>query len=114
MNYSTGLLKDRITIQNRTESKQSKWGMDGSGVTWQEACTLWANIEWAKGKSALNAGAIDAYAVVLVRMRWTDKISMRSRIVYDEKTYQIIPETFHADCMANTIQFNAQVLINDK
>lgn len=114
MGYSTGLLKDRITIQNRIASHQTKWGADGSGILWKDTCKLWASVEWTKGKSALNAGAIDAYSIVLVRMRWTDKVNMRSRIVYGEKTYQIIPETFHADRMANTIQFNAQVLINDK
>ena len=61
----------------------------------------------------MREGALDAYAVVLVRMRWTPDVNMRSRIVWQANTYQIIPETFHADKQANTIQFMAQLVIND-
>ena len=35
-------------------------------------------------------------------------------MVYEGRTYQIIPETFHADRQENTVQFMAQVIINDK
>jgi len=47
-------------------------------------------------------------------MRWTNQVNERSRIVYEGRTYQIIPETFHSDRQDNTIQFLAQVIINDK
>ena len=45
-------------------------------------------------------------------MRYTDKVNKRSRIVYDNETYVILPETFHADFQNNTLQFNAQILVN--
>jgi head-tail adaptor len=57
---------------------------------------------------------LDAYAVVVVRMRWSPDITCRSRIKYEGKVYQILPETFHDDRQANTIQFTAQAIINDK
>ena len=62
----------------------------------------------------MNAGALDVYAVVMVRMRYNSIINERSRIMYDGRTYQIVGETFHANSQENTIQFHAQQIINDK
>lgn len=112
MAYSSGWLKDMISIQNRTEAATSRWGVDGTGIQWESAGKAWASVDWVKGKSAMNVGALDAYTVVMVRMRWTDRINMRSRVIHHGITYQIVPETFHEDRQANTIQFHAQALVN--
>lgn len=109
--YSAGLRKDRITIQNRVESAVGDYGIDSSGVEWENSGEVWASVEWQRGKSAMAEGALDAYAVVMVRMLWTCMISMRSRIVHEGQVYQILPETFHADKSSNTIQFLAQAVI---
>ena len=114
MAFSTGFLKDRITILNRTGETSGKFGIDTNGISWEVSAEVWASVEWARGKSALNAGAVDAYSYLLIRMRWTSAVNMRSRITHNGKTYQIIPETFHEDRQGNTIQFNAQLVINDK
>ena len=111
MAYSTGILNKRITVQERTQAVTSKWGMDGAGITYTDTATLWANVEWTRGKAAMIAGALDAYTVIMVRIRWTDKINMRCRVVYDGNTYQIVPETFHVDRENNTIQFHAQLIV---
>ena len=108
------MMRFRIKIQNRKKSEDSAYGLDGKGVEWEDSACVWASVEWAKGKTALNVGALDAYAVVMVRMRWTQFINMRSRIVHEGYVYQILTDTFHADRQANTIQFNAQLIINDK
>lgn len=112
MAYSTGILNHKITVQNRAEATASRWGMDGAGISWTDTATLWANVEWARGKSAMNVGALDSYAVIMVRVRWTESVNMRSRISYEGNVYQIIPETFHPDREANTIQFHAQAIIS--
>ena len=114
MAYSTGILKYRVTILNRREAQQGKFGLDSAGVEFESAGTVWASVDWAKGKGAMNAGALDVYGVVIVRMRWNCLVTERSRIQYDGKTYQIIGETFHANRQENTIQFHAQQLVNDK
>ena len=114
MAYTSGLLKHRVTILNRTEAQQGKFGLDSGGVEFQPAGTVWASVDFAKGKSALNAGALDAYAVKMVRMRWNTIVNERSRILYAGKTYQIVAETFNADRQENTIQFLMQQIINDK
>lgn len=103
----------RIVVQNRKEQTTGKFGIDTQGIEWENTVCLWANVEWQKGKSGMREGALDAYAVVMVRMNWSPQINMRSRIVWEDQTYQIIPETFHPDKQANTIQFHAQLIVND-
>lgn len=113
MAYSSGLLNKRVTILNRAAATAGQWGIDGRGIEWKEAGQVWASVDWAKGKSALNAGAIDAYGVVMVRMRWNGIVNLRSRVKTSEgAVYQILPETFREDKAANTIQFAAQQVID--
>ena len=114
MAFSTGFLKNRIVVQNRTKAKQGKFGLDSSGAEFENTCELWAAVDWVKGTSALREGSLDAYAVVVVRMRWSPDITCRSRIKYEGKVYQILPETFHDDYQKNEIEFKMQIIINDK
>ena len=103
-----------MTILNRREAQQGKFGLDSAGVEFENAGEVWASVDWAKGKGAMNAGALDAYGVKIVRMRWNSIITERSRIQWQGKTYQILPDTFNPDRQGNTIQFFMQQIINDK
>lgn len=114
MAYSTGLLKHRVTILNRTEAQQGRFGLDSAGVEFESAATVWANVDWQRGKSGMTAGALDAYGVKIVRMRWNNIVNERSRIQWQGKTYQILPETFNACHQEDTIQFLCQQIVNDK
>ena len=109
--FTSGMRKYRITILNRKEAVQSAFGRDASGISWESEGMVWAAVDWVKGISAMREGAVDAYGVVMVRMDYTRKINMRSRIQWEGQTYQILPETFHLDYQANTIQFHAQVIV---
>lgn len=111
MAYSSGLLKKRIAVLNRKAAVAGDFGLDSAGVEWVETVCLWAAVDWSKGVRSLREGAIDSYGVIMVRTRWSDQISMRSRIVWEGQTYQILPETFHADKQENTIQFLAQAIV---
>ena len=113
MSYSSGMLKHRVVIQNRTEAKSGKFGVDTSGVEYENVCTVWAAVDWAKGKNPMNAGALDVYGVIMVRCRFNPFINERSRIVYEGKTYQVLGETLHIDKQENTVQFHAQQIVND-
>ena len=64
----------------------------------------------------MNAGALDAYAVKIVRMRYnaTAVINERSRIKFDGRVFQILPETFHPNRLDDTLQFHMQLIVNDK
>ena len=114
MPFSSGFLKYMIQVLNRKAAQSSKFGLDGDGVEWEEGDCRHCNVAYSKGVSAMNAGAMDAYKVYIVRMRWTNKINMRCRVKYAGQVYQILPETFHEDRQENTIQFNMQLIINDK
>lgn len=112
--YATGMRHERIRVMNRTAATTpGKWGVDGSGIGWQESGEFWAWVDWQKGKSAMREGALDAYGVILVRMLWTDAINMRSRVIHDGIVYQIIADTFHANKFENIVQFMAQVPVDD-
>lgn len=112
--YSSGLRRMMIEVLNRKEQTVGRFGIDSAGVEWESEGWLHADVTWAKGKQAMNAGALDVYGVILVRMNWTDAVNMRSRIVWRGQTYQILAESFHDDFHDNTIQFHAQLIINDK
>lgn len=108
MGYSTGILDKRIVILNRKKAETSDFGLDGEGIQWEETTCVWANVTWSKGVRALSAGAIDAYAVKMVRIRWTSDVTMRSRVRYEDQVFQILSDTFQSDKRANTIQFLMQ------
>lgn len=114
MAYSSGLLKDRVTVLNRTEAQQGRFGLDSAGIEFEPAGTFWAEVTWAKGKAPMNAGALDVYGVIMVRMRYNTVVSERSRLQYDGRTYQVLGDTFHADRQGNTIQLHAQQVVSDK
>lgn len=114
MGYSGGFLRDVITVLNRKEAKVGKYGLDSAGVEWEEVGCLHANVDYQRGKSAMNAGSLDAYAVKIVRMRWTNVFNERSRVKYQDKTFQIIPETWNANRREDTLQFLMQLVVNDK
>ena len=114
MGYTAGFLHEIIIPMNRKEAKVGKYGIDSAGIEWEEVGCLHANVDYQRGKSAMNAGALDVYAVKIVRMNWTDKLNERSRVKYDGKVYQIIPETFNGHYRENTLQFLMQLIVNDK
>lgn len=109
--FSSGMRLFRVKILNRTDAVSNPYGLDAGGVKWEEVAEVWADVTFAKGKAPMNAGALDAYAVEMVRMNWNSLISMRSRVVYNNTTYQILPDTFHPDKHGNTIQFHCQAII---
>ena len=115
MTYSTDMLNKRITIQNRTAAKMGRFGLESSGTEFSDVKSIWAAVDNTKGVSAMREGAIDVYGIVMVRCRWDDVrgiINVRSRIVYQKQTYQLLGETLHIDEQENTVQFNAQIIIN--
>lgn len=114
MAYTSGMLHDEIFVQNRSEAQMGDFGVDSDGIGWvQNPNPFPCNVSWQKGTAGMREGALDAYGIIIVRMRWTDLITMRSRIVFDGHTYQILPETFHPYYQENTLQFLAQIIINE-
>ena len=113
MGYSAGFLHEMIQVLNRKEAVAGKFGLDSAGIEWEEGPCLHANVDYQRGKSAMNVGSLDAYAVKIVRMRWTNVFNERSRVKYLDKIYQIIPETWNVNRREDTLQFLMQLVVND-
>ena len=109
--YSSGLRHGRATILNRQEQTVGAYGIDSGGVGWTAVATVWVYVSFNKGMRAMREGALDVYGVEMFRMNWNPDVTMRSRIIFDGQTYQILGETFHADFQANQVQFQAQIVI---
>lgn len=114
MAYQSGYLEHIIIPLNRKAATVGKYGVDSAGVQWQEGDELPANVDYQRGKSAMSAGALDAYAVKIVRMNWTDQLNERSRVKFDGKVYQIMPDTFNGNFRKNQLQFLMQLIVSDK
>ncbi len=104
MAYSSGLLKYRVTILN----KQEATGF-GETTSYHPAATVWADMTWNKGVKALREGALDAYDMVLIRMRWNNIVTRDSRLQHGDVTYQI--QSLHADRQENIIQITATEIV---
>ena len=114
MAYEAGFLHEIIIPLNRKAAQVGKYGVDSGGVQWEEGAPIHANVDYQRGKSAMNAGALDAYAVKIVRMNWTCALTERSRVKYQGKVYQILPDTFNGHYRENTLQFLMQLVVTDK
>ncbi len=104
MGYTAGLLDKRVTILNKAVPDSF-----GQTTRYEADCTVWAGVTWSKGVKALHEGAFDAYDVILVRMRYTCKVSRDSRLKIEGKTYQIL--SLNSDRRANQIQITAQEIV---
>lgn len=113
MAYQAGFLHEIIVPLNRKAATMGRHGVDSGGVQWEEGKPLHANVDYQRGKAGMVAGALDAYAVKIVRMNWTDRLNERSRVKYEGKIYQILPDTFNGHYRENTLQFLMQQ-VNDK
>ena len=106
MSYSTGLLKDRVTILNKKTAARTGFG---ETTQYEAVATVWANVTWNKGVKALREGALDSYDTVLIRMRWNNIVSRDSRLQHDGVTYQI--QSLHRNRQDNTLQFTATEIV---
>ena len=106
MAYSSGLLKDRVTILNKKDAAQTGFG---ETTEYEPVACVWASVTWIKGVKALREGALDSYDTVLIRMRWNNIVTRDSRLQHDGVTYQI--QSLHRDRQDNTLQVTATEIV---
>ena len=110
MGYSAGMLNKRVTIAKRVKAEAGKMGLDSGGIKYQEVATVWAEKKFNKGAKSLNAGAVDAYDVVLFRMRYRNDIDRWCLLKCQGVWYQV--ESFNEDFTDNQIQITAREMAN--
>lgn len=106
MAYTSGILNKRVEILNKVAPEGSTFG---TTTKYEPVACVWADVTWSKGTKSLREGALDAYDVVLVRMRWNTIVTRDSRLRHDGKTYQIL--SLNADRRENQVQITAQEII---
>lgn len=106
MAYSSGLLNKRVEILNKVAPEDTNFG---ETTQYKSVACVWADITWSKGPKSLREGSLDAYDVVMVRMRWNKIVTRDSRLRHDGKTYQIT--ALNADRRDNQVQIIAQEII---
>ena len=104
------MLNKRVTIAKRVKAEAGKMGLDSGGIKYQEVATVWAEKKFNKGAKSLNAGAVDAYDVVLFRMRYRNDIDRWCLLKCQGVWYQI--ESFNEDFTDNQIQITAREMAN--
>ena len=104
MGYSTGMMKYRVQVAKRATDESASFGKSGQ-PKYEILGTFWMGETFNKGVKAMREGALDAYDVVMIRMRWRDDITRDWRIVHDGKTYEI--ESLHSSREKNEVQITA-------
>ena len=112
MAYSSGMLNKRITIAKRTGAVAGKSGRDSGGIKYEIIGTFWAAEDFNKGVKALRNGAVEAYNVVMFRLRYHECINRWCLIQYNGTWYEI--ESCNEDRQANQIQITAHEMPNQK
>ena len=105
MAYSSGYLRDLITIRNKVVAT-------GFGeTTHYEDVTpkIHARKVWKSGNKAVREGALDGVDIVIFRMRWNTVIKRDSLIVFGGKTYQVT--SLEGDEQANQMEAKVQEVV---
>lgn len=104
MAYSSGYLKDLITIRNKVVATGF-----GDTTSYQDAGCIHARKVWKSGNKAVREGALDGVDIVIFRMRWNTIIKRDSLIVFGGKIYQII--SLEGDEQENQMEAKAQEIV---
>lgn len=106
MSYSADILDKQVSILAPRDAQEF-----GETAGYDCIATVWAAVTWNKGMKSLREGALDAYDVVMVRMRWNELVNRHCRLECEGKTYQITQ--LNSDKRDNQIQIIAQELITE-
>lgn len=90
---------------NQATNQSGDFGRFSAGIKYEYAGSVWASVRFDKGTKSLRAGAVDAYDIILISMRWNNTIQRNSMLVYDRRTWQI--KSFNRDYQTNDIQITA-------
>ena len=109
MAYSTGMLDKLITIAKPVDNMQSDFGKSGQ-PKYEILGTFNAAEDFNRGTKAMREGALDAYNIVMFRMRYRKKVTRWCVIKYEGSWYQIT--SLNSNFRSNTIQITAQEMAN--
>ena len=103
-------MKKRIKIAKRVDSTGGDFGRSSGGQKYTLIGEFWASEKFDKGMKSLREGAVDAYDIVMFRMRFNADIDRWCLIQYQGKWFQI--QSCNEDYQTNEIQITAKEMAN--
>jgi SPP1 family predicted phage head-tail adaptor len=103
-----GLLRHRVTLQSRVDAVDE---IGQPSTSWLTTATVWADIRYLSGLSALKAGADVSVGKCTIRMRYR-AINAGQRIVYGNEVFdiqQVLPDGKKSYLDAVCVVINADV-----
>ena len=104
------MIGKRIKIAKRVDSTGGDFGRSSGGQKYTLLGEFWASEKFDKGMKSLREGAVDAYDIVMFRMRFNADIDRWCLIQYQGKWFQI--QSCNEDYQTNEIQITAKEMAN--
>ena len=83
---SSGLMRERITIQAPTEQRNQ---FGEATVTWSDVATVWASVQGLSAREYLAAQQVGSIITHKIRIRFFPGITHSHRIVWRERIMEI-------------------------
>jgi len=106
------MMNKRIKIAKRVDSAGGDFGRSSGGHKYTLLGEFWASEKFDKGMKSLREGALDAYDVVMFRMRYHADIDRWCLIQYHGLWYDI--QSFNESYQDNEIQITAKERANQQ
>lgn len=103
-------MNKRIKIAKRVDSTGGDFGRSSGCQKYTMLGEFWASEKFDKGMKSLREGAVDAYDIVMFRMRFNADIDRWCLIQYHGRWYQI--QSCNEDFQTNEIQITAKEMAN--
>jgi len=87
MALDPGKLRERVTIQQATERRNS---LGETTLEWSTFSERWASVEGVSSREALDLGQVDVQLTHRVRLRYVDGMTQNMRLVWRGRTLEII------------------------
>lgn len=110
MAYSAGMLNKKITFARRVEGSDGAYGRNSAGIKYEIVGTFNAAEDFRRGTKPLREGAVEAYDIVMFRLRYRSNIDRWCLIKYQGRWYEI--ESFNAEYQSNQLQITAHERAN--
>ena len=80
-----GMLRHRVTLQSRVDTVDD---IGQPSTSWLTVATVWADVRYLSGLSAIKSGADISVSKCSIRMRYK-AVSAGQRIVYGDEVFEI-------------------------
>lgn len=84
---SSGQLRYRVDIEQSTPSRGSA---GGTARSWALLATVWADVQFSKGREFFAARELLAERNAVIRIRYRSDVSSANRVKHDGATYNVV------------------------